>query len=170
MPEEEQQHKSLQREKYAPPALRSVEARALQLKMADPVIFPLVQRLERGDSAGAFLALYQRAKQGGLAQYQTFVNICSVLDEQLTRAESSSPGAKKGIRYAQDYLNFMTILRSYGQQSSQQYSILTSQIGGPSLRTLQYVPCLFSDVTEVNILTNTLRCSAGRSSSALPTS
>lgn len=128
----------LQREKYAPSTLRAGDARALRLKMTDPVIFPIVQQLERGDVAGAFLSLYQRARDGGLAKYQTFMDICTVLEDQLkARAESDSPGAKKGIRYTQDYLNFMTIMRSYGQQSSQQYSILTSQIGGPSPRTLQ---------------------------------
>ncbi|EIW56114.1 uncharacterized protein TRAVEDRAFT_50602 [Trametes versicolor FP-101664 SS1] len=140
LPEEEQRHMSVQRDKYAPlTVFKSTEARDLRLKMADPVIFPLVQLLERGDVAGALLSLYQRAKEGGLAKYQSFIDICAVLDEQLARAESDSPGAKKGIRYTQDYLNFMTMMRSYGQQSGQQYSILTSQIGGPSPRTLQKV-------------------------------
>lgn len=131
-----QWHKYAQREKYAPGTLRAGEARTLRLTMADPVIFPLVQQLERGNIAGAFFSLYQRGREGGLAKYETFVNVCTVLEDQLTRADTG-PGAKKGIRYSQDYLNFMTMMHSYGQQSSQQYSILTSQIGGPSPRTLQ---------------------------------
>ncbi|KAI0729049.1 hypothetical protein C8Q72DRAFT_944230 [Fomitopsis betulina] len=136
LPEDVQRHKYAQREKYAPGTLRAGEARTLRLTMADPVIFPLVQQLERGNIAGAFFSLYQRGREGGLAKYETFVNVCTVLEDQLTRADTG-PGAKKGIRYSQDYLNFMTMMRSYGQQSSQQYSILTSQIGGPSPRTLQ---------------------------------
>ncbi|KAJ3002245.1 hypothetical protein NUW54_g5951 [Trametes sanguinea] len=158
----------IQREKFAPTTFRSAEARDLQLKMGDPAVFPLVLALQHGDSTGAFLALYQRAKDGQLKQYQTFLNMCAVLEEQLSRAESDSPGAKKGIRYPQDYLNFMTIMRSYGQRSSQQYSILVSQIGGPCPRTLQKVvkrspdvlsqPDLcFENVARVKRLMDTLR-------------
>ncbi|OSC98921.1 hypothetical protein PYCCODRAFT_1396354 [Trametes coccinea BRFM310] len=137
--EDKQREIIVRREKYAPTTLRTAEARDLQLKMSDTTIFKLVQALERGDSIRAFLALYQRAKEGKLTKYQTFVDICAVLEKQLSLAESDSPGAKKGIRYPQDYLNFMTIMRSYGQHSAQQYGILTSQIGGPCPRSLQKV-------------------------------
>ncbi|CDO76768.1 hypothetical protein BN946_scf185028.g19 [Trametes cinnabarina] len=137
--EEQQRDMIVRREKFAPATLRSAEARDLLLKMSDSTIFKLVQALERSDSIRAFLSLYQRAKEGKLTKYQTFVDICTVLEKQLTFAESDRPGAKKGIRYPHDYLNFMTIMRSYGQQSAQQYSILTSQIGGPSPRSLQKV-------------------------------
>ncbi|OSD06283.1 hypothetical protein PYCCODRAFT_1520004 [Trametes coccinea BRFM310] len=133
--EDKQRDIIVHREKYAPTTLRTAEARDLQLKMSDTTIFKLVQALERGDSIRAFLALYQCAKEGKLTRYQTFVDICAVLEKQLSLAESDSPGAKKGIRYPQDYLNFMTIMRSYGQHSAQQYGILTSQIGGPCPRS-----------------------------------
>ncbi|KAL7280478.1 LOW QUALITY PROTEIN: hypothetical protein ACG7TL_005410 [Trametes sanguinea] len=97
--EDKQRDIIVHREKYAPTTLRTAEARDLQLKMSDTTIFKLVQALERGDSIRAFLALYQCAKEGKLTRYQTFVDICAVLEKQLSLAESDSPGAKKGISH-----------------------------------------------------------------------
>ncbi|KAI0645527.1 hypothetical protein C8Q79DRAFT_1104104 [Trametes meyenii] len=136
LPEEDQRYIHLQREKFAPTTIRSTEARELQLKMGDPLIFQLVKNLERGDSAGAFLCLYERAKGGKLANHQTFVDLVTVMEDQLKRAESDSPGAKKGIRYRQDLLNFWMLMRGRGQHSAQQYSILASVLGGPCPRTI----------------------------------
>ncbi|KAI0676073.1 hypothetical protein C8Q78DRAFT_1075017 [Trametes maxima] len=76
--------------------------------MGDPLIFQLTKDLERGDSAGAFLCLYGRAKEGKLVNYQTFVDLIAVLEDHLTRAESDSPGAKKGI-----LLNFQVVYWPY---------------------------------------------------------
>ncbi|KAI0349019.1 hypothetical protein OH77DRAFT_1415677, partial [Trametes cingulata] len=137
---EEQREIGQLRAKFTPKTMRATEARDLELKMSDPNIFTLAHELERGNSAAAFLALYRRAKEGKLVKYQTFVDICNVLKTQLELSEGDNgAGARKGIRYPADYLNFMTMMRSYGQNSAQQYGILAAQIGGPCPRTLKNV-------------------------------
>lgn len=105
--------------------------------MSDPLIWPLYYALERNDSTGAFLALFKQAKEGQLRDHQVFMDLCTVLSEQLRRANSDNSQLKHGIRYPRDYLNFMTVMRSYGHKSAQQYGILISQLGGPSPRTLR---------------------------------
>lgn len=139
MTEEEQHERHVRRETYAPKIpFRKTEARALEEKARDPAIFTLLQHLRRNDSAQIFLTLYSQAQSGQLKKHQTFVDISAVLSEQVSRASSGNKKLKNGIRYPRDYLNFMTIMQSYGQQSAQQYGILSSQLGGPSPRTLQY--------------------------------
>ena len=81
----------------------------------------------------------------GACAHGLFVDICTVLAEQVRRASSGNDKLKNGIRYLHDYLNFMTILRSYGHQSAQQYAILSSQLGGPS-------PCLLRYATITYVL------------------
>ncbi|KAI1782137.1 hypothetical protein LXA43DRAFT_977717 [Ganoderma leucocontextum] len=137
LPEDEQRLVHVQREKFAPYTFRSGDARDLQAKMNDPLIFSMNQLLDRNDSTTAFLELFKYARDGKLSQHKLFGDICVVLAEQVHRATSSNAKAKHGIRYPQDYLHFMTVMQSYGHQSAQNYAILTSQLGGPSPRTLR---------------------------------
>lgn len=151
----------IRREKYAPRTLRSTEARVLEQKACDPVTFTLLPHLQRNNSAGIFLTLYAQAKEGHLTENQTFLDISTVLSEQVRRATSANAKLKHGIRYPRDYLNFMTLMRSYGQQSAQQYAILSSQLGGPSPRTLWYE---LVNVSTQNMLTRNI-CVTGTLSS-----
>lgn len=138
LPEEEQHERHVRRETFAPKIpFRNTEARGLEQKACDPAVFTLLPHLHRNDSAYIFLTLYSQARAGQLTKHQTFMDISAVLSEQVSRASSTNTKLKNGIRYPRDYLNFMTIMRSYGQNSAQQYSILSSQLGGPSPRTLQ---------------------------------
>ena len=127
----------VKRDKYAPKTFLAVEARDLQTKTQDPLIFSIWQSLNRNDSTGTFLALYKQAQERKLANHDVFVQLCSVLSDQVRRANSDNSRLKNGIRYPRDYLNFMTVMRSYGGQSASQYAILSAQLGGPSPRMLR---------------------------------
>lgn len=138
-----QHEKQLSRGKFTPHNLSSAETRDLQDKLNDPMVFDVFNRLERGqDGTGCFLALYKAAREGKLSKSQTFMDICSVFEEKLRRASSSNPNSKFGIRYNENYKNFMILMRGDGGNSARQYSILQSQIGGPSMRSIRYVCCL----------------------------
>jgi hypothetical protein len=125
--------------KYAPLTRTSVEARAIQLKLKDPLLFNAFQLLEKGDDTAAFLQLYNYAKEGKLKGYDTFTEVCSVLADRVRRQTSDNDNLKYGVRYPANYLNFMILLRSYGSNSARQYGIVTSQLGGPSSRHLRFV-------------------------------
>jgi hypothetical protein len=127
--------------KYAPSTLHSVEGRAIQLKLKDPILFGAFQSLEKGDDAAGFLQLYRYAKEGKTKGYDTFTEICDVLADRIRRhtSKSDNNNLKYGVRYPANYINFMTLLRSYGSNSARQYGILTSQMGGPSPRHLRSV-------------------------------
>lgn len=137
MPKQAELH--VARVKYAPSTLHSVEGRAIQLKLKDPILFGAFQSLEKGDNAAGFLQLYRYAKEGKTKGYDTFTEICDVLADRIRRETSDNENLKYGVRYPANYLNFMTLLRSYGSNSARQYGILTSQMGGPSPRHLRYV-------------------------------
>ncbi|KAL1941730.1 hypothetical protein VTO73DRAFT_6730 [Trametes versicolor] len=138
LPEAEQREKHVAREKYAPHALRALEARELQARMADPHVFRVWKLLENDKSTESFIELYEQARDGKLANKQTFISICKVMAEQIRRYTDPNTKLKHGMRYAQDYMNFMVVMRSYGQKSAQQYSILNGAIGGPCARSLRY--------------------------------
>ena len=140
---EKQQEIQVRRDKYAPTTFRSVEDRALQRLLKDPMLSNIFHHLERDDASSCFLQLYKYAIDGKLQGYQTFTDICNVLADRIRRLQSGNKNLKYGQRYPPNYLNFMTLLRSYGQTSSRQYSIVTAQIGGPSSRHLQYVFLVF---------------------------
>ncbi|KAI0688076.1 hypothetical protein C8T65DRAFT_746794 [Cerioporus squamosus] len=112
LPEDEQHKVHIQRKNAHPHTLES--------KLKDPLLFQVYQRLERNDRTAAFLTLYQQAQEGLLKDQKLFEDVCSVLADQVRRANSDNPHLKKGIRYTCDYLNFMTL-------------------GGPTARTLRYV-------------------------------
>ncbi|EMD33086.1 hypothetical protein CERSUDRAFT_28615, partial [Gelatoporia subvermispora B] len=141
LPQDEQQAMHAAREKYVPRTFRNVEARALQSKLQDPIVWNIWKTLEKHDSTKCFLQLYQYAVEGHLKKHQTFTDICSVLADRLRRENAAEPNSKLkyGMRYPRNYLNFMTLLRSHGQNSAQQYGILTGQLGGPSPRLLRRI-------------------------------
>lgn len=139
MPIAKQAELHVARSKYAPTAMYNVEARAIQQKLKDPILFTAYLSLEKGNDAAGFLQLYNYAVEGKLKGYDTFMEICNVLADRIRRQSSDNQNLKCGVRYSANYLNFMTLLRSYGSNSARQYSILTSQLGGPSSRHLRFV-------------------------------
>jgi hypothetical protein len=139
LPVDQQAAKHVARVKYAPLTLISIKARALQLKLKDPLLFNAFQSLEKGEDSTAFLQLYQYAKDGKLKGNDTFTEICEVLTNRIRRQTSDNDNLKYGVRYPANYLNFIILLRSYGSNSACQFGILTSQLGGPSSRHLRFV-------------------------------
>lgn len=137
---EDAQHEiHVAREKFAPMTLRTTDARNLQgILTSDAQTYSLWCLLERNDSIGTFIQLSHMAREGKLQGHTTFIDICTVLAEQIRRQTDSNSKLKHGIRYPQSYLHFMTLMRSYGQRSATQYDILRAAIGGPCPRTLRY--------------------------------
>lgn len=137
LPKDEQREKHVAREKYAPFAIRALEARDLQAKMADPFTFRMWKLLEHGQCTESFIALYEQARDGKLVNRESFVSICQVMAEQVRRLTDPNTKLKHGMRYPRDYMNYMVLMRSYGQKSAQQYGILSGAIGGPCPRALR---------------------------------
>ncbi|KAH9853326.1 hypothetical protein C2E23DRAFT_859281 [Lenzites betulinus] len=138
MTEDEQREKHLAREKYAPLALRALEARELQARMAGPFIFRVWKLMEHNQCTETFIALYEQARNGKLDDQESFRSICEVMAEQVHRATDPNMKLKHGMRYLREYMNFMVLMRSYGQKSAQQYSILRGALGGPCPRAMRY--------------------------------
>ncbi|KII93766.1 hypothetical protein PLICRDRAFT_674207 [Plicaturopsis crispa FD-325 SS-3] len=127
-----------QRNKYsATNGILAIEGRTLQGHLRDPLLFKVFHELERGNHTATFLELYKHAIDGNLKESKTFTEICDVFADRLRRETSDNTNLKYGIRYPQNYLNFMTLVRSYGSQSARQYAIITGQLGGPSPRRLR---------------------------------
>ncbi|EMD33802.1 hypothetical protein CERSUDRAFT_76503 [Gelatoporia subvermispora B] len=135
LPEDEQHAIHIAREKYAPRTLLNPDSRELQNNLKDTLLFALWMDLEKDDNLGCFLRLYKHASEGRLHDRVTFTEVCQVMEQRVQR--ENNPNAKYGLRYPRNYLNFMTLMRSYGHQSAQQFGILTSQIGGPSPRLMR---------------------------------
>lgn len=117
--------------------MQRTDARSLGGQLKDLTIFNVFQGLERGKTTNTFLRLYQAAACGELDTKQMFVELCSIMEDHLRHERSNNANAKYGIRYPQNYLNFMILLHSYGGSTARQYGILTSQLGGPSSRQLR---------------------------------
>lgn len=120
--------------------MTSTDGRNLQALLADPIIRGVLMSIDKGDRIGCFLRLYQQAKDGLLTKYETFTGICQVISDRARR--EAEPNAKQllhGMRYSPDLWNFFTLMRSYGGDSAQQYSILAQELGFPSLRSTRYV-------------------------------
>ncbi|KAH7903097.1 hypothetical protein BJ138DRAFT_1120733 [Hygrophoropsis aurantiaca] len=133
-----QHEKHVAREKFTPYNLSSSDSRTLDAKLKDPLVFKTFQHLQRGnDSTNCFLALYKAGQEGKLENKQTIIDLCSVFEDQLRRQTSSNANLKYGIRYSENYRNFMILMRGRNGNSARQYSILQSQIGGPTPRTLR---------------------------------
>ncbi|KAG6873819.1 hypothetical protein C0992_008380, partial [Termitomyces sp. T32_za158] len=133
----EQREVLARRVKYAPHTAQTLEAHTLLKKLQDPVLFDLHRLLNRGQDVDCFFQLYLHAQEGNLKNMDVFHDICEVLVDKLNRELSDNPNAKYGIRYPQNFLNFMTLVRSHGSNSAQQYSLLAPQLGGPSARHLR---------------------------------
>ena len=138
LPPQEQHEKHVARGKYTPHHLIGADVCALNDKLKDPVVFDVHTQLNKGDnSTNCFLALHQAARDGKLANHQTFVDVCTVFEDHIRRLSDESNNLKHGIRYPQNYINFMILLRGRGGSSARQYGIFQSQFGGPSTRTLR---------------------------------
>ena len=126
-----------QRTKYSSKTLVTLEAYVLQEKLKDPLIFDVHHLLERGDHTQCFLRLYEHARTGKLKNLDVFTDLCEVLADKVDCDSSGDPNAKYGIRYTQNYLNFMILVRSHGQNSAKQYGIIAAQFPSPSSRHLR---------------------------------
>jgi len=139
LPVDEQRIVIEKQTKYAPRAFTSLEAHALKQKLNDPLIFQVHQLLECGQHTECFLKLYHLSHSGKLKNLEVFTDLCEILADKVDRDNSTNPNAKYGIRYTQNYLNFMILLRSHGQNSAKQYGILAGQLPAPSSRHLRYI-------------------------------
>jgi hypothetical protein len=159
------------RAKHTPLTMQSVEGRALQMKLKDPILFGAFQSLEKGEDAAGFLQLYHYAKEGKMKGYETFKEISEVLADRIRRQTSDNGNLKYGARYPANYLNFMTLMRSYGSNSARQFGILTSQMGGPSTRHLRFVQLLIllTDLAFSLRLMQSFSRKVGRQSTTAPT-
>lgn len=137
LPEDKQCQLHVAQEKFAPSTFCDVDGRELQKKLSDPLLFDVYTKLECGESMAAFLQLYKFAKEGKLKCYDTFTDVCKVMADCIKRETDKNKNAKFGIRFPVNYLNFFTLLRSYGGESAHQYGIITSALGGPSPRHLR---------------------------------
>lgn len=76
----------------------------------DPILFKAFKHLEVDETASAFLELYQYALDGKLKNFETFSQICAVVQDKIRRETSENPNAKYGARYPAEYLNFMVLM------------------------------------------------------------
>lgn len=133
------------RDTFTPHTLKNADALDLQDKLNDLIVWNAHQLLQRRNDAECFLELFKAAQDGQLQGYQTFQELCMVLADQLKHDTSNNKKLKYGICYPKNFLNFMTLVRSYGGDSAHQYGIITSQLAGPSPHHLRWV---FIVVTE----------------------
>jgi hypothetical protein len=131
----------LQREKYA---FRDVDTRKLRAGLNDPFIFNIRSSLDRNNDLDCFLQLYKHAKDGQLKNYDTFTDLCRVLEDRVTRECSSNSHAIKGTRYSKMYMDFAVLMRSHGHNSRRQFELLSSQLPLPSPRRVRYVINFFT--------------------------
>ncbi|KAH9849547.1 hypothetical protein C2E23DRAFT_861950 [Lenzites betulinus] len=143
MPEDEQREKHIAHEKYVPLAIRVLEAHDLQAKMDDPFIFRIWKLLDHN-------------KCSKLANHESFVNICQVMAEQVRRITDTNKKLKHGMRYPCEYINFMVLMRSYGQKSAQQYGIFRYLVKH-SPNCLSNPELDFENVAHVKRLMDTLK-------------
>lgn len=149
LPESEQHEALLQHVKFTPHhGPLATDARLLDEKLKDPLVHKIHNLLEKGDHTKCFLSLYRAALEGKLDNSETFTDICAVFEDRLRRTQSDNKNLIYATRYRQNYLNFMILMRSRGGQSARQYSILTSQLGGPTGRHLRWV-CYHNQSTSV---------------------
>ena len=125
------------RDKFAPHHVRAAEARKLDATLRDPVARTFWKIVECEDSLGVFLALAMQEREGKLEDFEIFKQVCAVLSDQVRRAASDNPKLKHGIRYPNDYINWIAAVRGYGGLSAQQYRLLVGALGGPSPRTIR---------------------------------
>ncbi|KAJ7194862.1 hypothetical protein GGX14DRAFT_359779 [Mycena pura] len=134
LPIKEQHEILMARNKYSSRRFLTDEARTLDDKLKDPLVFKSFKLLQKGESTECFIQLYDACLNGELEKHQTFKQLCGVLADVLQREGTNK---KFGVRYPKDYLNFMILLRSYGGQSARQYGIIAGEFPAPSARHLR---------------------------------
>ncbi|KAJ3860384.1 hypothetical protein EV359DRAFT_49199, partial [Lentinula novae-zelandiae] len=117
--------------------LQKIERRHMKDLLDDKILFDINDLLKTNDPHDCFLRLWSHAKEGNLGKHERVVEICASLEDRVRRESSDNPKLKYGIRYAQNVINYMMLMRGYGHNSHQQYTIFTSPFGGPSSRQLQ---------------------------------
>ncbi|KAJ3911642.1 hypothetical protein F5877DRAFT_55061 [Lentinula edodes] len=137
---EERLEKAKLREKYASltsDRLQKIQRRFVNDILSDRILFDITESLKTDSAEDCFLRLWQHAKDGHLGNHQRVVDICEALDDRVAREASDNPKLICGIRYTQNVINFMMMMRSYGHNSHRQYTMFTSVFGGPTSRHLQ---------------------------------
>ncbi|KAE9389323.1 hypothetical protein BT96DRAFT_960070 [Gymnopus androsaceus JB14] len=117
--------------------MQKIERRHMKDLIGDRVLFDLVESLKSNAPHDCFLSLWNHAREGRLDKREVVVDICASLDDRVRRESSDNPHLLRGIRYSENVINFAMLMRSYGHNSHQQYTIFTSTFGGPSSRQLQ---------------------------------
>ncbi|KAJ3845783.1 hypothetical protein EV368DRAFT_70439, partial [Lentinula lateritia] len=102
-----EKHASLTSDRF-----QKIERRHVQDIVCEEILFDITESLKTGNPADCFLSLHKHALK-------------------------DNPKLLCGIRYAQTVIDFCMVMRSYGHNSHQQYTIFTSMFGGPSSRQLQ---------------------------------
>ncbi|KAJ7266521.1 hypothetical protein C8J57DRAFT_977001, partial [Mycena rebaudengoi] len=102
--------------------------------LKDPITFKALKTLEKGETTECFLQLYEATLSGKLKEYETVMDLCKVVTDVIKRKASNK---MTGIRYPAHYLNFATLMRSYGGNSARQFGILRGEIPLPSTRHLR---------------------------------
>ena len=94
---DKQAEKHVARVKYAPLTLISIEARAVQLKLKDPLLFNAFQLLEKGEDTAAFLQLYKYAKEGKLKGYDqgACIGVFGEINRPCVPCESGCAGVRQ---------------------------------------------------------------------------
>lgn len=129
--------------------------------VSDRILFDITESLKTGDAHDCFLRLFDHAKNGNLSKHQRVIDICESLDDRVRREASGNPKLICGIRYTQNVIDFMMVMRSYGHNSHQQYSIFTSTFGGISSRHLQYVYITSTHISLSDLLIQNLAFEVG---------
>ncbi|KZW01192.1 hypothetical protein EXIGLDRAFT_760954 [Exidia glandulosa HHB12029] len=137
LPIEEQRHILLQRQKYTTVYAKAPESRSIEAKLKDPVLFQLWTEMERSSPGACFLSLYKQSLEGKLESETTFLEVCKMFTDRVRRETSENKNLKYGIRYSEHVINFAVLMRSFGSNSAQQYSIFRGAFGGPSPRHLR---------------------------------
>ncbi|KAJ7254267.1 hypothetical protein C8J57DRAFT_1437247 [Mycena rebaudengoi] len=134
LPLEDQHQILINREKYSNKRFHDLEARKLDSLLKDPITFKALKTLEKGEATECFLQLYEAALNGKLKEYETVRELCVVITDVIMRQDVNK---MKGIRYPAHYLNFATLMRSYGGNSARQFGILKGEIPLPSPRHIR---------------------------------
>ncbi|KAJ3897553.1 hypothetical protein F5879DRAFT_927751, partial [Lentinula edodes] len=117
--------------------LQKIEQHHMKDLLDDKILFDINDSLKTDDPHDCFLRLWSHAKEGNLGKHEHVVEICASLEDRVRRESSDNPKLKYGIQYVQNVINYMMLMRGYGHNSHQQYTIFTSTFGGPSSCQLQ---------------------------------
>ncbi|KAJ3742511.1 hypothetical protein DFH05DRAFT_1401798, partial [Lentinula detonsa] len=151
LPEDERLKKVLLREKHASLSsdrMQQIQRRYVNDLLSDKILFDITESLKTGDAHDCFLRLWKHARAGNLNNHQRVVDICEALDDRIGREASDNRKLICGIRYSQNVINFMMMMRSYGHNSHRQYTMFTSVFGGPSSRHLQTLRAKSTDAMQ----------------------